>query len=146
MRKEGKCEYKRRFKKTLANNLHPDSIAMANPQWVPKFISPTPIEPIKSASELEIPDFSRAPIYIPLLVEQTSNFHQIESGVGRSVPRRRVFAVERNALRNQRNMEFHATISKNRMSVDNVDICRDQLPIEPRDGKYLPINYDQYLK
>ena len=77
-RKEGKREYKRRLKKILANNLHPDSIAMANPQWVPKFISPTPIEPIKSASELEIPDFSRASIYIPLLVEQTSNVHQIE--------------------------------------------------------------------
>jgi len=136
VRKEGKREYKRRLKKTLANNLHPDSIAMANPQWVPKFISPTPIEPIKSASELEIPDFSRAPIYIPLLVEQTSNVHQIESGVGRSVPRRRVFAVERNALRNQRNTEFHATIGQNRMSMDNEDMCDGQLPTVPHDGKY----------
>ena len=109
---------------------------MANPQWVPKFIYPTPIEPIKSASELEIPDFSRTPIYIPPLVEQTSDVHQIESGVGRSVPRRRVFAVERNALRNQRNTEFHATIGQNSMSMDNADMCDGQLPTEPHDGKY----------
>ena len=36
----------------------------------------------------------------------------MDSGFGRSLPRHRVVAVERNALRNQRNIEFHATIGK----------------------------------
>ena len=97
-----------------------------------------PVESIKSASELEIPEFSGTPVYIPPLVEQIPDVQHMESGVGRSLPRRRVIAVERNALRNQRNMEFHATIGQNRMSMDNTDMCGNQLPTEPHDGKYCP--------
>ena len=68
-RKEGKREYKRRMKEFRANNLHPDSIAMANPQFVPKLIIPTPIELLTSQSELVIPEFSGSPVYIPPIVE-----------------------------------------------------------------------------
>jgi hypothetical protein len=70
-RKEGKREYKRRMKEFTANNLHPDSIAMANPQFVLELIFPTPVEPVTSASELVIPDFSGSPVYIPPILEQT---------------------------------------------------------------------------
>ncbi|RLN25348.1 hypothetical protein C2845_PM07G13130 [Panicum miliaceum] len=41
-RKEGKREYKRRLKEFRANNLHPDSIAMVNPEFVPKLLFPSP--------------------------------------------------------------------------------------------------------
>ena len=64
-----KIEYKRRLKEFRANNLHPDSIAMANPQFVPELIVPTPIELVTSASELVIPGFSGSPVYIPPIVE-----------------------------------------------------------------------------
>ena len=49
-----KREYKRRLKEFRANNLHPDSIATANPQFVPKLIIPTPIDLLTYASELVI--------------------------------------------------------------------------------------------
>jgi len=128
--KGSKREYKRRLKEFRANNLHPDSIAMANPQFVPKLIIPTPIELLTSASELVIPEFSGSPVYIPPIVEQTPDDQGMESGVGRCLPSRRVVAVERNALRNQRNKEFHATIGKNRSSTYDTDKCGDQLSTE----------------
>jgi len=130
MLKGSKREYKRRLKEFRANNLHPDSIAMANPQFVPKLIIPTPIELLTSASELVIPEFSGSPVYIPPIVEQTPDDQGMESGVGRCLPSRRVVAVERNALRNQRNKEFHATIGKNRSSTYDTDKCGDQLSTE----------------
>ena len=71
---------------------------MVNPQFVPKLIIPTPIELLTSVSELVIPKFSGSPVYIPLIVEQTPDDQGMESGVGRCLPRRRVVAVERNAL------------------------------------------------
>jgi len=128
--KGSKREYKRRLKEFRANNLHPDSIAMANPQFVPKLIIPTPIELLTSASELVIPEFSGSPVYTPPIVEQTPDDQGMESGVGRCLPSRRVVAVERNALRNQRNKEFHATIGKNRSSTYDTDKCGDQLSTE----------------
>ncbi|KAG2542616.1 hypothetical protein PVAP13_9NG649766 [Panicum virgatum] len=69
-RKEGKREYKRRMKEFRAN-LHPDSIAMANPQFVPELVVPTPIELVTSASELVIPGFSGSPVYIPPIFHAT---------------------------------------------------------------------------
>ena len=136
--KGSKREYKRRLKEFRANNLHPDSIAMANPQFVPKLIIPTPIELLTSQSELVIPEFSGSPVYIPPIVEQTLDDQGMESGVGRCLPRRCVVAVERNALRNQRNKEFHATIGKNRSSTYDTDKCGDQLSTESCEGNYCP--------
>jgi hypothetical protein len=69
-RKQGKCEYKRRMKEYKANNLHPDSIAMANPQFVPRLIFLSPVEPVKSASEWVVQESSGAPVYIQPSVEQ----------------------------------------------------------------------------
>ncbi|PUZ46464.1 hypothetical protein GQ55_7G080400 [Panicum hallii var. hallii] len=69
-RKQGKCEYKRRMKEYKANNLHPDSIAMANPQFVPRLIFLSPVEPVKSANEWVVQEFSGAPVYIQPSVEQ----------------------------------------------------------------------------
>ena len=123
--KGSKREYKRRLKEFRANNLHPDSIAMANPQFVPKLIIPSPIELLTIASELVIPEFSGSPVYIPPIVEQTPDNQGTESRVGRCLPRRCVVAVERNSLRNQRNKEFHATIGKNRGSTYDTDKCGD---------------------
>ena len=136
--KGSKREYKRRLKEFRANNLHPDSIAMANPQFVPKLIIPTPIELLTSVSELVIPKFSGSPVYIPPIVEQTPDDQGMESGVGRCLPRCCVVAVERNALRNQRNKEFHATIGKNRGSTYDTDKCGDQLSTESCEGNYCP--------
>jgi hypothetical protein len=150
--KGSKREYKRRMKEFRANNLHPDSIAMANPQFVPELIFPNPIEPLTIVSELVIPKFSGSPIYIPALVEQIPDVQGMESGVGRSLPRRRVVAIERNALRNQRNMEFHATIWKNQSCRYDVDRCGNQLSTESCEGNCCPttkikfINNNWYIK
>ncbi|PUZ60492.1 hypothetical protein GQ55_4G132600 [Panicum hallii var. hallii] len=116
---EGKREYKCRMKE--CNNLHLDSIAMANPQFVPKLIFPTPIEPLTSESELVFPKFNGSPVYIPWIVEQTPDVQGTESGVGRNLPRRRV---------------FHATIGKNRSCRYDADRCADQLSTESREGLY----------
>ncbi|KAG2658324.1 hypothetical protein PVAP13_1KG247105, partial [Panicum virgatum] len=116
-----KREYKRGLKEFKANNLHPDSIAMANPQFVPKLIIPTPIELLTSVSELVIPKFSGSPVYIPPIVEQTLDDQGMESGVGHCLPR---------------NKEFHATIGKNRSFTYDTDKCGDQLSTESCEGNY----------
>ncbi|RLN41140.1 hypothetical protein C2845_PM01G11120 [Panicum miliaceum] len=99
-RKEGKREYKRRMKEYKANNLQPDSIAMANPEFVPKIIFSTPIESRKSASEWVIPKLSGTPVYIQPLVEQSHDVQDMDCEDGRSPVRRRVPAGERISLRN----------------------------------------------
>jgi hypothetical protein len=111
--KEGKREYKCRMKE--CNNLHLDSIAMANSQFVPKLIFPTPIEPLTSESELVFPEFNGSPVYIPWIVEQTLDVQGTESGVGRSLPRRRVVAIERNALRNKEIWSSMQPLGKSRL-------------------------------
>ena len=55
-------------------------------------------------------------------------------------------AVERNALRNQRNLEFHATIGKNRSSTYDTDKCGDQLSTESCEGNYCPTSKIKFIK
>jgi hypothetical protein len=47
--------YRKRMKEHRENNLHPDSIAMTNPQWKPSS---------RVSEEMVIPDFGGRPIYV----------------------------------------------------------------------------------
>jgi hypothetical protein len=44
--------------------MHPDSIAMVNPQFIPKLIFPTVIESILSATDWPTPELHGRPVYI----------------------------------------------------------------------------------
>ena len=69
----------------------------------------------------------------------------MDSGFGRSLPRHRVVAVERNALRNQRNIEFHATIGKNHSCTYDADGCGEQLSTESHEGNYFPTTKIKFI-
>jgi hypothetical protein len=57
--------YRKRMKEHRENNLHPDSIAMTNPQWKPELLHPPGDKPSSRVSEeMVIPDFGVRPIYV----------------------------------------------------------------------------------
>jgi hypothetical protein len=65
--RQAKANYKKLIKEQRENNLHPDSIAMANPQWKPELLFPPGDKPTSRVSEqLVIPDFGGSPVYVGL--------------------------------------------------------------------------------
>jgi hypothetical protein len=67
-------DYKRRVREFRENNLHPESIAMENPQFIPKIISPPKGESTIIAEDWEMPFINGMPIYI-----QTSSDQGLEN-------------------------------------------------------------------
>jgi hypothetical protein len=58
-------------KEHRANTLHPDSIAMENPQWKPELLLPSGARPTSRVSEeMVILDFSGSPIYVEAEVRE----------------------------------------------------------------------------
>jgi hypothetical protein len=62
-RRQVNKDYNMRAKEQRENNLHPDSIAMANPQWKPELLFPPGAKPSSRVSEeMVIPDFGGSPV------------------------------------------------------------------------------------
>jgi hypothetical protein len=60
-----------RSKEQRENNLHPDSIAMRNPQWKPELLFPPGAKPSSRVSEeMVIPDFGGSPVYVEVEVRE----------------------------------------------------------------------------
>jgi hypothetical protein len=69
--KQSKKDYKNRMKEHRANILHPDSIAMANLQWKPEFLSPPSAKPSSRVlEEMVIPKFVGSPVYVEVEVRE----------------------------------------------------------------------------
>jgi hypothetical protein len=70
-RRQTNKDYKKRVKEQRENNLHPDSIAMANPQWKPELLFPPGDKPPSRVSEhMVIPDFGGSPVYVEAIVRE----------------------------------------------------------------------------
>jgi hypothetical protein len=70
-RRQVNIKNKRKRKEHRENNLHPDSIAMENPQWKPELLWPPGPKPTSRVSEeMVIPDFGGSPIYVEAEVRE----------------------------------------------------------------------------
>jgi hypothetical protein len=70
-RRQVNKDYNKRAKEQRENNLHPDSIAMANPQWKPELLFPPGAKPSSRVSEeMVIPDFSGNHVYVEVEVRE----------------------------------------------------------------------------
>jgi hypothetical protein len=64
-RRQVNINNRKRSKAQRENNLHPDSIAMTNPQWKPELLFPLGAKPSSRVSEeMVIPDFDGSPVYV----------------------------------------------------------------------------------
>jgi hypothetical protein len=69
--RQAKANYKKLIKEQRENNLHSDSIAMANPQWKPELLFPPGDKPTSRVSEqMVIPDFGGSPVYVEAEVRE----------------------------------------------------------------------------
>jgi hypothetical protein len=69
--RHAKANYKKLIKEQRENNLHPDSITVANPQWKPELLFPPGNKPSSRVSEqMVIPDFGGSPVYVEAEVRE----------------------------------------------------------------------------
>jgi hypothetical protein len=69
--RQAKANYKKLIKEQCENNLHLDSIAMANPQFKPELIFPHVDKPTSRVSEeMVIPDFGGSPVNVEAVVRE----------------------------------------------------------------------------
>ncbi|RLN05333.1 hypothetical protein C2845_PM13G03510 [Panicum miliaceum] len=91
-RRKSKREYRHRMKEERANTLHPESLVMENPQFVPEIIFTTTLIPIPSAHEWAIPDINHRPVYIessaePETAAENTEIHCSPKPLRNNVPR-----------------------------------------------------------
>jgi hypothetical protein len=108
-------DYKKRVKEDRANNLHPDSIAMANPQFKPELIFPPGDEPPSRLSEqMEIPDFGGTPVFVDAVVPEP--LHQVETPdtfLSNTIHTSHLTPGLRCSRRKHRNQEFEGAVGRN---------------------------------
>ena len=102
------------------NNLHPDSIAMENPQFTPQLILPSEGQPTVRAEDLVFPESNLTPLYIQTTSDQVSENPPLEKSIELPITqkfrRRGVTAGERQNLLARRNLLFESMIGRNTMS------------------------------
>jgi hypothetical protein len=70
-RRQVNINNRKRKKEHRDNNLHPDSIAMANPQWKLELLFPPGEQPpARVSEEMVIPDFGGSPVYVEAEVRE----------------------------------------------------------------------------
>jgi hypothetical protein len=96
------------------NNLHPDSIAMANPQWKPELLHPNGDKPSSRVSEqMVIPDLGGSPIYVEAaLHEPAQQDETLETFLSNTIHTVHLTPGLRESRRKRRNQEFESTIGK----------------------------------
>jgi hypothetical protein len=125
--KQRKRDYKNRMKEHRANNLHPDSIAMANPQWKPELLSPLGAKPSSRVSkEMVIPEFGGNPVYVEVEVwEPQQQDETSETFLSNTIHTTHLTPGLRESRRKRRNQEFESTIGRNTFgtTIDNQNIA-----------------------
>jgi hypothetical protein len=103
------------IKEQRANNLHPDSIAMANPQWKPELLLPPGDKPPSRVSEhMVIPDFGGSPIYVEAEVRKSSQQDETpETFLSNTIHTTHLTPGLRESRQKRRNQEFESTIGRN---------------------------------
>ena len=114
--------YKRILKDLWENNLHPESIAIENPQFTPQIIFPTQGQSKLTAEDFEI-ELNRPPLFVPVPSDQGLDSKDIEKTnelPSAHQPRRqRVPPGERQNHLAHRNLLFEATIGRKYLGPPN---------------------------
>jgi hypothetical protein len=114
-KRQAKRDYNKRVKEHKENNLHPDSIAMANPQFKPELLFPSGDKsPSRVLHQMEIPDFGGAPVYIEADHQAPSQQVQTpQTFISNAIHMAHLTPGLRHSQRKRRNQEFEATIGRN---------------------------------
>ena len=108
-------DYKRRLKDLWENNVHPESIALENPQFTPEIILPTQGQSKLTAEDIEIL-LNRPPLFVPFPVDQGLDNKEIEKTnelpFAHQPRRQRVPLGERQNHLARHNLLFEATIGR----------------------------------
>jgi hypothetical protein len=103
------------MKEHRENNLHPDSIAMTNPQWKPELLFP-PVAKHSSrvSEEMVIPDFGGSPVYVEAEVQEHPQQDETpETFLSNTIHTAHLTLGLRESRRKRRNQEFESTIGRN---------------------------------
>jgi hypothetical protein len=133
------------------NNLHPDSIAMENPQWKPELLflpgdkPPGDKHPSRVLEEMVIPDFGGRPIYVEAEVREPPQQDETsDTFLSNTIHTTHLTPRLRESRWKRRNQEFESTIRRN----TNGTICENEniasqliQPCVVDNGK-LPLNLD----
>jgi hypothetical protein len=113
--RQSKLNYKQRIKEERENNLHPDSIAMANPQWKPEILFPPGDKPSSRVSEqIVIPDFGGSPVYVEAEIREPPQQDETpETFLSNTIHTAHLTSGLRESRRKHRNQEFESTIGRN---------------------------------
>jgi hypothetical protein len=103
------------MKENRANNLHPESIAMANLQWKPELLSPPSAKPTSRVSEeMVIPEFGGSSVYVEVEVREPPQQDEIpKTFLSHTIHTSHLTPGLRESRRNLRNQEFESTIGTN---------------------------------
>jgi hypothetical protein len=114
-RRQINLNYYHKNKEQRANNLHPDSVAMANPQWKPELLFPPGDKPSSRVSEeMVIPDFGGSPVYVEADVrEHPQQDETPETFLSNTIHTSHLTPGLRESRRKRRNQEFESTIGRN---------------------------------
>jgi hypothetical protein len=114
-RRQVNIKNKKKRKEHRENNLHPDSIAMENPQWKPKLLFPPGARPTSRVSEeMVIPDFGGSPIYVEAEVREPPQQDEThETFLSNTIHTAHLTPGLRESRRKHRNQEFESTIGRN---------------------------------
>jgi hypothetical protein len=106
---------RKRKKEHRDNNLHPDSIAMANPQWKPELLFPPGDKPpARVSEEMWIPDFDGSPVYVEAEVQEPPQQDETpETFLSNTIHTTHLTPRLRESRRKRRNQEFESTIGRN---------------------------------
>jgi hypothetical protein len=114
-RRQTNLNYYHKTKAHHANNLHPDSVSMANPQWKPGLLFPPGDKPSSRVSkEMVIPDFGGSPVYVDAEVREPSQQDETpETFPSNTIHTTHLTPGLRESRRKCRNQEFESTIGRN---------------------------------
>jgi hypothetical protein len=114
-RRQVNINNKKKIKEKCENNLHPDSIAMANPQWKPELLVPPGDKPASRVSEeMVIPDFGGSPFYVEAEVREHQQQDETpETFLSNTIHTAHLTPGLRESRRKRRNREFESTIGRN---------------------------------
>jgi hypothetical protein len=114
-RRQINLNYYHKNKEQCANNLHPDSVAMENPQWKLEVLCPPGDKPSSRVSEeMAIPNFGGSPVYVEADVrEHPQQDETPETFLSNTIHTTHLTPGSRESRRKRRNQEFESTIGRN---------------------------------
>ena len=110
---QNKRASRRRIKDIRSDTLHPDSIAIENPHFEPKLISPNTLNEPVSPCDLEIPILHGGTGYIPSTLEDPPQEAEPSILVGKKRCSQHVTPGVKDKFRSLRTKKFESTIGRN---------------------------------